>query len=377
MRRMICLLLVLLMLCGPAAAANGTMTYDAPTEFEGMTLEQVMDDFMKENGLNENNFCISYYNTVTGESYAFNDEKFTIAASTYKLPLNMYFYEMQRDGEIDADAPFRYTGLTLNQIHEQSIVNSNNELSEAMMYYWGDHKTYKDNMRKYFTMTDEEIHPSYYSGNYFCVRMMMDCLHYLYDHSEDFEELLGYMKIAKPGEHFKRFIDDYEVAHKYGSVQIFENDVGIIYTPQPILLAVYTQGIYGEVLCGKAARLLTNYTVWQYEQAEPEPEPEQAEEPEEPLILPTEPEETVQPAVTEEPMPPQPDPQPVEELSADQPDAPQAPPAAAPALSGWELVGYGCVAAGGVLLIVVLVQLVKNRKKEDEDEGENLMIDEM
>ena len=367
MKRVICLLLVLLMVCGTAAAANGGPTYDAPTDFEGMTLEQVMDEFMEENGLNESNFCISYYNTVTGESYAFNDEKFSIAASTYKLPLNMYFYEMQRDGEIDGDAPFRYTGLTLNQVHEQSIVNSNNELSEAMMYYWGDHKTYKDNMRKYFTMTDEEIDPSYYNGNYYCVRMMMDCLHYLYDNSDDFEELLGYMKIAKPGEHFKRFIDEYEVAHKYGSVQVFENDVGIIYAPQPILLAVYTQGIYGEVLCGKAARLLTNYTVWQEEHSEPEPEMMELEEAE---VVPEEVSTTSEEPVEELPAE-QPEEQPVEELSAEAPapvpapQAPQTPPAPAkPELSSWMMAGLACVAAGGVLLVVVAVQVLKNKKKK-------------
>lgn len=355
MKRIICLLLVLLMLCGTVAAA-----YEAPTDFEGMTLEQVMDDFMEANGLNENNFCISYYNTVTGESYAFNDEKFTIAASTYKLPLNMYFYEMQRDGEIDGDAPFRYTGLTLNQVHEQSIVNSNNELSEAMMYYWGDHKTYKDNMRKYFTMTDEEIDPSYYNGNYYCVRMMMDCLHYLYDHSDDFEELLGYMKIAKPGEHFKRFIDEYEVAHKYGSVQIFENDVGIIYAPQPILLAVYTQGIYGEVLCGQVARLLTDYTVWQYEHTEPEQELIPLEEAE--PVPEEEPEEPVQ-----QPMEEQPEEKPTEAVPAEEPvpvPAPQEPEAPAKsAMSGWMIAGLACITAGGVLVLVLVVMLLKNRKK--------------
>ena len=246
---------------------------------EPETLEQIVTDFMSTNGLSKDNFSISYYNTVTGESYAFNDTKFAIAASTYKLPLNMYFYEMERDGLITGDTIIAGTGKTLDTCHQMSIVDSNNEVSETMMYYWGGHTQYKDNMRKYFNMTDEEIDPLYYQGNFYCVRMMMDTLKYLYDHSGDFEELLGYMKIAAPEAYFKLGVQDYEVAHKYGEVQWFMNDTAIIYTPQPFLLAVYTQNVCSQQVLADIARLLTDYTVEQgkrMEEAAPE-EPETVE----------------------------------------------------------------------------------------------------
>ena len=289
MRRLIVLLAVLTALTCTAAA------YEPPEDFTGLTLEQVIADFMTAYQLSEENFSVSYFNTVTGEAYDFNDEKFAIAASTYKLPLNMYFYEMERDGEITGDTLITWSGQTLDFIHEQSIVYSNNELSEALMYYWGDHTAYKEHMRKYFTMTDEEIDPLYYQGNYYCVRMMMDCLHYLYDNQADFEELIGYMKQAMPGQYFKRGVTEYEVAHKYGSVQAYNNDVGIIYTPQPFLLAVYTQsfGVGNDGTCAEAARLLTAYTVWQGEHM-PEPEPEEIPE-EVPEEMPQEPEPEAEP----------------------------------------------------------------------------------
>ena len=188
MRKLLILLAVLL------AATVGAAAYEIPTDFTDQTPETVVADFREAHGLTEENFAISYHNTVTGESYAWNDTWFSIAASTYKLPLNMYFYEMEQAGEITGDTIITWTGLTLDYIHEQSIVNSNNELSEALMYYWGDHHTYKENMRKYFTMTDEEIDPLYWQANWYCVRMMMDCLKYLYENQENFEELIGYMK---------------------------------------------------------------------------------------------------------------------------------------------------------------------------------------
>lgn len=263
MRRFVVILLAALVLCSCVSAA----------EAEEQSVEQIVTAFMEENGLSEQNFSISYYNTVTGEAYAFNDTKFAIAASTYKLPLNMYFYEMEQEGLITGDTIIAGTGKTLDTCHQMSIVDSNNEVSELMMYHWGDHTTYKNNMRKYFSMTDEEIDPLYYQGNFYCVRMMMDTLKYLYDHSESFEELLGYMKIAAPDAYFKLGVQDYEVAHKYGEVQWFMNDTAIIYTPQPFLLAVYTQNVCSQQVLADIARLLTDYTVEkaaQTEQKEPE-----------------------------------------------------------------------------------------------------------
>lgn len=307
MRKLLIILLILSVLCG-AASAYG------PETFEDKTLEQVMDEFMAEYQLTENNFSISFYNTVTGESYDFNEKKFAIAASTYKLPLNMYFYEMEAQGLIDSNAPFRWTGMTLAEVHEASILYSNNEVSEAMTGYWnGNYYIYKENMRKYTDMPLEEIADSYYQTNHSCTRMMMDTLKYLYKNQDQFTELIGYMKRAMPGQYFQAGVQEYEVAHKYGEVDGFINDVAIIYTPQPILLAVYTQGIYGSGVCAQAARLLTDYTVWKAG-AQTEVSAEVTEEPEqEPVVLPVEEVEVIPTEQPEEPEQPAEN-EPVQEL---------------------------------------------------------------
>lgn len=225
MRRFLALLLALLLL------TSTVLAYEVPTEFTD--LDTAMEEFMAAYGLNENNFSISYYNTVTGESYVFNDGRFMVAASTFKLPLNMYYYEMERDGEIASDAYIPRADTTLADAHYNSLVWSDNEDALGMLYNLGDFRTYKTKMRKYFSMTDEEIDPVYYQRNYYCTRMMMEALQYLYDNSGDFSEMLGYMKEAQPGEYFKAGVTAYEVAHKYGWFEGAVNDVGIIYAPNP------------------------------------------------------------------------------------------------------------------------------------------------
>ena len=261
MKRWMLLLLVFLLAC-PVMAAQ-------PPETE---LDGVLADYMAEMGLNENNFSFSYYNTVTGEQYAFNDKKFMVAASTFKLPLNMYYYEMEWAGEIESDAYLPKAGVRLDVAHELSMVDSNNEVSIGMLYSLGDFPVYKEKMRKYFTMAEEEIDYIYYADNYYCTNMMMDALKYLYENKEDFAELIGYMKRAQQELYFCAGVKDYEVAHKYGWFDGTVNDVGIIYTEQPFLLAVYTQDVYGEGIVADVAALVTEYNVTRT--AAPAPESE-------------------------------------------------------------------------------------------------------
>ena len=363
MRICILLLAALLTLAVPA------MAYEMPTDFTDLTIEAAMADFMVANGLNEQNFSVSYTNTVTGETYTFNDQKFMVAGSTYKLPLNMYYYEQELEGIIAPDAYFSRVGTTLDKAHYESLVNSNNDMSIGLLYSLGEFRDYKELMRKYFTMTDEEIDYVYYVDNYYCTRMMMDALSYLYEYRADFEEMIGYMKQAQPGLYFKAGVTEYEVAHKYGWYDGAVNDVGIIYTEEPFLLAVYTQGVYGEAIVADAAALLTAYNA---ANTMP-PEPEIPEEPELPsmedavtleveLVTPEPPEEAE----------PQPEPEP--ELPVEEEPEPEEQPIPEPEKDGafeWWMLAVALVVfllGGGGTLLVFNNKHLKKMKLDDETE---------
>ena len=291
-------------------------------------LEVLLTEFREEYGLNENNFSLCYRDTVTGEDYRFNDTAFLFAASTYKLPLNLYYYEQEQAGTLSPSAPVG--GVPLSRAHYQSLVWSDNEVSHNMIYNLGSFRTYKEKMRKYFTMDDADIPYTYYSGNYYCTAMMLDTLQYLYERQENFPELLDYMKQAQPEEYFARYAGDTEVAHKYGFFYDEEeevvtvNDVGIIYAPHPFLLAVYTKnaGDGVEVLARVCERLI-QYNEEMYQEPKPisEPMPESKPEPE--------PEPVKEPVP--EPVPePEPDPEPPTAVGETVPEPETPPEAAAP-----------------------------------------------
>lgn len=257
LRRGVCVLLLLGLLTGfifPCSAEN---------DVAGKTLGGLIAAYMQKNGISDDGFAVSYYNTVTGETFEYNENNMMIAASTYKLPLNLYYYRMELQGEIEPDAYIPEAGKPLNEIHEESLVRSNNELSEGIMYHLGSYHAYKDCMLELLGLTPEQVDPIFYNDNYYCTHMMLLALRYLYEHAEDYPEMLEYMKQANPQNgFFRRDVQEIEIAHKFGSYMGAENDTGIFYTEQPFLLAVYTYGAGGENTCAEIARLVTDYNLY-------------------------------------------------------------------------------------------------------------------
>ncbi len=361
MRRIRAVLLLILLLFTPVLA------HEIP---ENTDLETILADYMEKNELEKGNFALSYYNTVTGETYSVNDTVFMPAASTFKLPLNMYYYELERDGKIAPDAIIPSAKLEgveykLSDIHRASLVQSDNDTALALLYNLGEFPDYKTIMRDaYFHLPKEQIDYIYYADNYYCTNMMMDALKYLYENSGDFEELLDYMKQAQPDTYFRAYVTEYEVAHKYGWFEGTVNDVGIFYTPEPFLLAVYTKDLNNDFLISDVAELVTEYnvanTTVQEPESEPEPEPEEAdmsraEELEFELVPLPGTEEEPEPVVELEPEPeiePEPEEQPVFEW--------------------WmPLVALGAfVLGGGGTLLVFNNRHLKQMQQEDAEEKE-------
>ena len=231
--RLIALLLAALLLALPVSA--GEQPEQAPE-----SAQSVVEEFMTEYDLKENNFALWFYNPVSGEEYSFNGDAMMVAASTYKLPLNLYYYDLERAGQVTGDTIITEVNQDLRSCHRDSLLWSNNEVSMGMLHQLGGFRAYKDAMLTYFTTPVEEIPVDYYLGNSYSVHMMADALKHLYAHQEQYSEMLSYLKQAMRGAYFTRLVGSIPVAHKYGSFEGAENDTGIFWADEPFLLAVYT-----------------------------------------------------------------------------------------------------------------------------------------
>lgn len=222
--------------------------------------KELVSAFMKDRGLNSGNFAVAYQNLVTGEVFYYNELKQWDACSTYKFPLNLLYYDMEASGQITGDTILPGTQTPLSECHHQSLEFSNNDLSEAMMDNLGSYDVVKQNMRKYFTLTDAEIDNSYYHHNYFCARMMMDCAAYLYQHQNEYPDALRYLEAAQPGEYFRTYLPGVIIAQKYGLRDGYNHNAGIVFADTPFVLSVYSYQAGGNEMIGRLAELFAQYT---------------------------------------------------------------------------------------------------------------------
>ncbi len=227
-------------------------------DFEHRPLEDIMAQFRTEYGLDENNFAMGYYATGTGDSYGFQVDSYRDAGYTYMLPLNVVFYDLEAEGEFAADA--NYVGTYyLPYLYTYTITDSDIAMGRTMRNYLGTYREYREVMTRF---SQQEYTEEYYSENVINVRYMMNVLWYIYENSETYPDLLEDLGNAYPGDAFDLLLEQkYNVAHKYSGEDGVYNDVAIIYTREPFLLAAYSQDIgHAEEMLGALAELLAEYT---------------------------------------------------------------------------------------------------------------------
>ena len=234
------------------------------SRFEGKTWEEVVAQYMEEHDLTENKIALGYKNLVTGEEHYLNADQYNVAASLYKVPLNMVYTERISKGEMTFDDQVR--GVVYSKLIAGSIVESNNEFSDYLRSGLGGYPTYRRYFCEYMGENADEVDAKFYENNYFTARQIITCLDTLHQGGEErFPKVIDYMKQAEPNNYFNAFDQDYVVAHKYGYLETGNtlqiNDSGIVYTDDPIAIVMFTNGIKRPYTClSNYCTLMAEYT---------------------------------------------------------------------------------------------------------------------
>lgn len=252
LKQLICFLAALCLLTALLPCAMAEETGEPGDErFAGKTWEEVIEDFLEQHYTYAEGVGLGYYNTVTGEEQYYNPDTYYVAASMFKVPLNMLYCEMVANGEIDWDT--NIWGYTYEYLLEGTIIDSNNDLAEKLWRAYGvgqnvPYRYYREQIAPYMGEDAENVDPLYYRNNLFTARQMITCLRLLYDNPDRFPRLLDTMKRAEPKRYFKNHPQKVEVAHKYGYVVeddiFYLNDCGVCYTEDPICIVAFTRGIH-------------------------------------------------------------------------------------------------------------------------------------
>lgn len=212
------------------------------SQFIDMSLAKNIEAYFQENGIDHEKVAYCITDLEHNIKYSMNEKDEFIAASIYKLPLAMLYYDKVNEGEYTLDSTFTYSGymhedagvissdygigsqVPLSDLLNDLIIYSDNDAGHILYENLGGWKEYKEAMTKY----TDTISENYYTmDNVTTANTMNDVVTYLYDHKEDYKGLIKNMEEAEPGEYLDRDTQ-LSMPQKYGMYDSALNSVGFV-----------------------------------------------------------------------------------------------------------------------------------------------------
>lgn len=212
------------------------------SQYIDMDLAKDIEAYFQENGIDHEKVAYCITDLEHNIKYSMNEKDEFIAASIYKLPLAMLYYDKVNDGEYTLDSTFTYSGymhedagvissdygigsqVPLSDLLNDLIIYSDNDAGHILYENLGGWKEYKEAMTKY----TDSISENYYTmDNVTTANTMNDVVTYLYDHKEDYKGLIKNMEEAEPGEYLDRDTQ-LSMPQKYGMYDSALNSVGFV-----------------------------------------------------------------------------------------------------------------------------------------------------
>lgn len=243
------------------------------SQYIDMDLAKDIEAYFQENGIDHEKVAYCITDLEHNIKYSMNEKDEFIAASIYKLPLAMLYYDKVNDGEYTLDSTFTYSGymhedagvvssnygigsqIPLSDLLDDLIEYSDNDAGHILYENLGGWKEYKEAMTKYTDFISENY---YTEDNVSTANTMNDVVTYLYEHKEDYKDLIENMEKAEPGEYLDRDIQ-LSMPQKYGMYDSALNSVGFVECNTPYSIVVLTD------LGDKGADVMANINRIAYE----------------------------------------------------------------------------------------------------------------
>lgn len=212
------------------------------SQYIDMSLAKDIEAYFQENGIDHEKVAYCITDLEHNIKYSMNEKDEFIAASIYKLPLAILYYDKVNEGEYTLDSTFTYSGymhedagvissdygigsqVPLSDLLNDLIIYSDNDAGHILYENLGGWKEYKEAMTKY----TDSISENYYTmDNVTTANTMNDVVTYLYDHKEDYKGLIKNMEEAEPGEYLDRDTQ-LSMPQKYGMYDSALNSVGFV-----------------------------------------------------------------------------------------------------------------------------------------------------
>lgn len=206
----------------------------------------------------EGTFGIYFLSLTNGQTMGLNAKRNFIAASTIKVPINLYLYNMYSQNKISLDDTVTYleqdyedgTGsiqseefgneYSLRELSRRSIVESDNVAINMLSRYL-DYEyvvDYMDSLVKHATPRDRNATSPRDMAVYLKTLLDMTQTH------PETHEVLDFLLHTEFNDRIPLYLPpDIPVAHKIGTQTRAIHDVGIVFAPKPYIICIYSENV--------------------------------------------------------------------------------------------------------------------------------------
>lgn len=213
-----------------------------------------------------------YYNFDTHEKISLNEDENFIAASTYKLGLNVVYYYLESINQIDLNDEITYiyedyeegTGILqtydyigaikISDLLDYSLIYSDNIATNMLGRYIGGHPSVREQL---YNILDISYN---YTENIITPEIAFTILSYVYNNIDDFSHMISVLTETEFHDRLDRYLPTDIVAHKVGNYNEYIHDVGIIFDECPYILIIYTKDLNdAEEIIGQVSKAIYYY----------------------------------------------------------------------------------------------------------------------
>lgn len=227
---------------------------DKQENSNSVKLSELINAYIYEHNI-EDKISVYIHGFSNNDSYAHNANANFFAASIYKVPLAMLYYEKINNGELSFENTLLYENyhyesggpigdyysfgsyIPIETLLEYMIVYSDNTAAHILFENLGGWVSFKHEITKY---SKSGIDNEFYSTeNILTANYMNDVMDYLYVNRDKFELLLTDMKQQTSFNFLSRYVEA-DIAQKYGLYNDFVNSVGLVFGSSPYSIVVFT-----------------------------------------------------------------------------------------------------------------------------------------
>ena len=130
--------------------------------------------------------------------------------------------------------------ISIQELLDLSIIYSDNIATAMLSDYLGSYNSVREQLYSLLNI-DYVLYE-----NLLTPAISAQILKYVYDNREisGFNHLIDTMKITTFHERLDKYIPNNLVAHKIGSIDSYVHDIGFVFTDEPYIISIYTEGVY-------------------------------------------------------------------------------------------------------------------------------------